>query len=70
MTQMRHACRYPGVTDGCAGCRRRNVDYERLPASKEAFIHIAMIRLMPTQTCLGLFVSLRIVNHPQRARYL
>ena len=46
MTQMRHASRYPGDTDGCAGCRRRNVDYQRLPASKEALIHIAMIRLM------------------------
>jgi transposase len=27
-------------------CRRLNVDYERLPASSEAFIHIATIRLM------------------------
>lgn len=27
-------------------CRRLNVNYERLPASEEAFIHIAMIRLM------------------------
>jgi hypothetical protein len=26
--------------------RRRNVDYQRLPASKKGFIHIAMIRLM------------------------
>lgn len=27
-------------------CRRLNVDYERLPASSEAFIQVAMIRLM------------------------
>lgn len=27
-------------------CRRLNVDYERIPASSEAFIYIAMIRLM------------------------
>jgi transposase len=27
-------------------CRRLNVDYERLPASSEAFIHLAMIRFM------------------------
>jgi transposase len=27
-------------------CRRLNVDYERLPASSQAFIHIAMIRFM------------------------
>lgn len=27
-------------------CRRLNVDYERLPASSEAFIYIALIRLM------------------------
>jgi len=27
-------------------CRRLNVDYERLPASSEAFIYVAMIRLM------------------------
>lgn len=27
-------------------CRRLNVDYERLPASSEAFIYIAMIRLI------------------------
>lgn len=27
-------------------CRRLNVDYERLPASSEAFIYIAMIRIM------------------------
>ena len=27
-------------------CRRLNVNYERLPASSEAFIYIAMIRLM------------------------
>lgn len=27
-------------------CRRLNVDYERLPASSQAFIYIAMIRLM------------------------
>jgi putative transposase len=27
-------------------CRRLNVDYERLPESSEALIHIAMIRIM------------------------
>ncbi len=27
-------------------CRRLNVDYERLPASSKALIHIAMIRIM------------------------
>jgi putative transposase len=27
-------------------CRRLNLDYERLPASSEAFIYVAMIRLM------------------------
>jgi len=27
-------------------CRRLNVDYERLPASSEAFIYLAMIRLV------------------------
>jgi putative transposase len=26
-------------------CRRLNMDYERLPASSEAFIYVAMIRL-------------------------
>jgi putative transposase len=28
----------------CSG--RRNIDYQRLPASKKGFIHIAMIRQM------------------------
>jgi putative transposase len=27
-------------------CRRLNMDYERLPESSEALIHIAMIRVM------------------------
>ncbi len=34
-------------TYGCLHwCRRLNLDYERLPASFEAFIPMAMIRLM------------------------
>ena len=62
MTQMRHAPRYPGVTDGCAGCRPRNVDYQRLPASKEASIHIAMIRLMLRRLAWAL-LSLSVLSN-------
>jgi hypothetical protein len=67
MTQMRHARRYPGVTDGCAGCRRRNVDYQRLPASKEAFIHIAMIRLMLRRLAWA-FLSLSVLSNILKER--
>lgn len=34
-------------------CRRLNLDYERLPASEEALIYIAMIRLMLRSTTLS-----------------
>ena len=60
MTQMRHARRYPGVTDGCAGCRG-DVDYQRLPASKEASIHIAMIRLL--RFLASAFLSLSVLSN-------
>src|SRR4028119_79683 len=67
MTQMRHARRYPRVTDGCAGCRPRNVDDGRLPASKEALIHIAMIRLMLcTLACA--FLSLSVLSNILKER--
>ncbi len=58
---MRHARRYPGVTDGCAGCRRRNVDYQRLPASKDALIQIAMMRLM-LRFLAWAFLSLSVLS--------
>jgi hypothetical protein len=67
MTQMRHARRYPGVTDGCAGCRR-NVDYPRLPASKEASIHIAMIRLMLRRLAWA-FLSLSVLSNILKERH-
>ncbi|WP_445173766.1 MBOAT family O-acyltransferase, partial [Microcoleus sp.] len=67
MTQMGHARRYPGVTDGCAGCRRRNVDYQRLAASKEALIHIVMIRLMLRFLAAG-FLSLSVLSNILKER--
>ena len=66
MTQMRHPRRYPGVTDGCAGCRRRNVDYQRLPASKEASIHIAMIRQL--RRLAWAFLSLSVLSNILKER--
>src|SRR4028119_1624371 len=62
MTQMRHPRRYRGVTDGCAGCRRRNVDDRRLPTSKEGFIHIAMIRQMLRRLAWA-FLSLCVLSN-------
>ena len=64
---MRHARRYPAVTDGCAGCRRRNVDYQRLPASKEALIDIAMIRLMLRRLAWA-FLSLSVLSNILKER--
>src|SRR4028119_921739 len=68
MTQMRHPRRYRGVTDGCAGCRRRNVYYQRLPASKEAFIHIAMMRLMLRRLAWA-FLSLSVLSNILKERH-
>ena len=64
---MLHAPRYPGVTDGCAGGRRRNVDYQLLPASKETLIHIAMMRQMLRRLGLA-FLSLSVLSNILKER--
>jgi hypothetical protein len=64
---MGHPRRYPGVTDGCAGCRRPNVDCQRLPALKEAWSHSAMIRLMLRRLAWA-FLSLSVLSNILKKR--
>ncbi len=45
-------------------CRRLSKDYEILPETTEAFIYVAMIRLMKTATCVIKITYLKLLRHP------